>query len=162
MTEENPFELSKNKDRTNSPKRPSLVSQKKANIDNGDDFLEIDQNYWSTLKYGMYIKYIVKNEDEFKYGYIVKNGQVNTYKKKDEKIGIKLTNTLYPNAASKFYWFVSYDDISKLYIKIELSTKLMIQNMNNTINTLNINLKKITDYIKKLEERIRIMENVNT
>ena len=164
MTEDNPFELSKNKSRTNSPKRITLTPSTSSYTEkSADDFLEITTEYWETLKYGTYIKYMLINETEYKYGWIIKNQQVNTYKNKegtnDTKKGIKLTNTLFPNATNKYFWFVPYEKIDKLFIKIEVTTKLMIQNMNSTINTLNINLKKITEYIKKLDERVKLLEN---
>jgi hypothetical protein len=174
---ENPFNIDSKRGR-NSPKRIrySNVWTRPEQNDKLIGYLEISPDLWTSIKCGSHIRYVTKDNQFRTGGFILKNpfifkGETNIMKpsveigdnnlENGEKMGIRLQN--YFNTKSPDYttWIVAYDDIMKLYLKVDASIRTIVNSLENTIENININMKKITDYIKKMDDRIKKIETKN-
>lgn len=172
---ENPF-LIKPKRASNSPKRihySGVWNQTEKN-DKLIGYLEITPNLWTSIKNGSHIRYITKDGEFRTGGFILKNPF--TYNTNDtiikpnveidvsntidhNTIGIRLQNYFNKQSADYTTWVVSYNDIMKIYVKVDAVIRTVVQSLEDTIENININMKKITDYIKKLDDRLKKLES---
>jgi hypothetical protein len=74
-------------------------------------------------------------------------------------LGIRLQNSFNRQLPDYTTWVVSYDDIMKLYLKVDVSIRTVVQSLEDTIENININMRKITDYIKKMDDRLKKIES---
>ena len=171
---DNPFSID-SKRGINSPKRTrySGVWTQKEQNDKLIGYLEIAPDLWPSIKCGSHVRYITKDNQYRPGGFVLKNPF--TYKSSTdimkpsvkitdinpdvgERIGLRLQN--YFNRQSPDYttWTVDYNDIMKLYLKVDASIRTVVQSLELTIENININMKKITEYIKKMDERLKKLE----
>jgi len=177
--EENPFELTP-KHANNSPRRIKLTNVWSTNEKNSklQGYLEISPEFWPSIKHGTHIRYITSS-DEFKCGgFILKNPfyfnsssdlmkpnllkpQLDDLDEENEnnKIGVKLQNSVVKNVPNYLVWVVPYEDIKQLFIKLDASNRMILHSLETTIESTNHNMKKITEYVKKLDERIKKLES---
>ena len=175
--DENPFYI-KDRKISNSPKRTRYISTWNKSEQNEKlvGYLEISQELWPSIKGGSHIRYVTKDNEFRPGGFVLKNPF--TYKGNNtlmnpsveipgvnlepgEIVGMRLQNYFNKQSPDYTTWIVSYDDIMKLYLKVDISTRTIVQSLENTIENINVNLKKITDYIKKMDERIKKIELKN-
>ena len=168
---DNPFDLSIKKIKK-APKRLYLSTLWSENEKNEKlkNYIEVQSEFWMTIKYGSHIRYITKNE-EFKCGFVVKNPfnlkknelikdfKPSIIKSDDEKLGIKLQSLFYAKSDKKIIWTVEYVDIKKIYIKVNAETKVVLKSMEDIVQDINRNTKKIMDRIEKLDNRLLVLEN---
>lgn len=174
MTDDNPF-LIDSKRALNSPKRIRYGGTWTSTEQNDKliGYLEISPNLWPSIKNGTHVRYITKDNQFKPGGFILKNpfyykGEVNILKPSveiteinsdiDGKVGIRLQNFFNRQSPDYSTWVVSYDDIMKLYVKVDAGIRTIIQSLEDTIENININMKKMTDYIKKMDDRIKKIE----
>ena len=171
---ENPFSIDSKK-AIKSPKRirySSVWTQSEKN-NKLIGYLEISPDLWPEIKAGSHIRYITKNNEFRPGGFVMKNNVIyknsnelikpsieinNIHSEKGECIGIRLQNFFNKQSPDYTTWIVAYDDIMKLYLKVDASIRTVVQSLEDTIENININMKKISDYIKKLDERIKKIE----
>lgn len=173
LTEENLFILSP--DITDSPKRPRYTNTWSIEEQNEklQGYLEIPYIYWPNIKNSTHIRYITLDNEYKPGGFVVKNpfyfnsSDENTDLKPSiemisdnttKKIGFKLQNFFNRRSADYAIWIVAYEDIQKVYIKVDAGTHTIIQSLETTIESINLNMKKITDYIKYIDERLKKLE----
>lgn len=168
---ENPFVLTP-RHGGNSPKRVrygNVWSESEQN-EKLHGYLEIASEFWPSLKAGSHIRYITTNNEFRTGGFIVKNACV--FKSTDnlikpsvkidlgtEKIGFRLQNFFNRKSTEYLTWTVAYEDIMKLYLKIDAGVRMVVQSLEVTIESININMKKMTEYIKRMDERIKKLES---
>ena len=171
---ENPFSINP-KRANNSPKRnrySGVWTQSEKN-DKLVGYLEIAPELWPSIKCGSHVRYITKDNEFRTGGFILKNpfyykGSIDILKptveitginpEVGERIGIRLQNCFNKQSPDYTTWIVAYDDIMKLYLKVDASIRTVVQSLEDIIENININMKKITDYIKKMDERLRKLE----
>ena len=171
--ENNPFSIESKKIH-NSPKRnryPNVWSSSEQE-EKLSGYLEIQPEFWPTVKFGTHVRYITKNNDFNVGGFVLKNPfvykgdtteikpsiDIGIYPEYGDKIGIKLQNTFSKSASNYSVWVVAYEDIMKLYVKVDASIRTIVQSLETTIESVNNNMKKITDYIKRMEDRLAKLE----
>ena len=59
-----------------------------------------------------------------------------------KKVGIRLQNFFNNKSPNYITWIVAYDDIMKLYLKVDASVRTVVQSLESTIESININMKK--------------------
>ncbi len=171
--QENPF-LIDSKRAINSPKRTRYIGAwtKNEQSDKLIGYLEILPDLWPSIKCGTHIRYITKDNEFRPGGFVLKNPfyykgdsnmftpsiEINEVNNTGEKIGFRLQNFFNKQSPDYSTWVVAYDDIMKLYIKVDAITRTLIQSLDNTIESVNINMKKIADYVKKMDERVKKLE----
>ena len=120
-------------------------------------YLEVPAEYWANVKYGTHIRYFTKKDGYRPGGFVLKNPfdiQPDGVKKRC----IKLQNGFVNTAKTYQQWIVSYEDLSKIYIKPDAASLVIINSLEGAIGGLNDNIKKITNYVKSLEKRITVLE----
>lgn len=154
--DKNPFELTRKTGGTDSPKRPrySNVWTEDEQHDKLKGYLEIKPENWSTIKCGSHIRYITHDNIFRPGGFVMKNPYTFL-----DKVGMRLQNFFNRNSPEYSTWAIAYEDISKIYMKIEASSRTIVQSLEITIESINSNMKKITDYIKMLDDRIKKIES---
>jgi hypothetical protein len=160
-SDNNCFELSVKRG-GGSPKRPRYpnVWTPDEQTEKLTNYIEISSKFWTTIKYGTHIRYININGDFNHGGFVLKNPINYTSSETSTKLtGIRLQNGFNNKDKNYLSWIVAYENISKLFIKVDASIKTVIQSLELTINNVNSNIKKITDYVKYLDERIKKLEN---
>jgi hypothetical protein len=158
--DKNPFELTRKSGGTESPKRPRYGSVWTASEQNDKlyGYLEIKPENWSTIKCGSHIRYVTQDNVFRTGGFIMKNPYT-FHIENVEKIGMRLQNFFNRNSPDYSTWTIAYEDVSKIYMKIEASSRTIVQSLEITIESINNNMKKITNYIKLLDERLKKLEN---
>lgn len=172
---ENPFSID-SKRLGNSPKRfrGAGVWTQNEQTDKLIGYMEIFPELWPSIKCGSHIRYITKDNEFRPGGFVLKNpfyyksGEINNLKPtieisgirtdNNDKVGFRLQNFFNKQSPDYTTWVVDYDDIMKVYIKVDATTRTIVQSLENTIESVNINMKKITEYIKKMDERIKKLE----
>ena len=161
-----------NKRITNSPKRNRYHNVWTSNdqFEKLNGYLEIDPTLWSSIKCGSHIRYITKENEYRPGGFVLKNpfkykGESSTLTPSIEisdneygKVGFRLQNFFNKNSPDYTTWIVDYDNIMKVYLKVDAPIRAVISSLEQTIESVNTNMKKITTYIKKMDERIKKIE----
>lgn len=163
---DNPFEITKKK-YSNSPKRkyyPTSWTPKEQN-EKLIGYLEIPSHLWSTIKCGSHIRYVTRDNEFRTGGFVMKNPvsikDENGMKPsiETENMGMRLQNFFNRKSPDYTTWLISYNDTLKIYLKVDASIQIIVQSLENTIENININMKKITDHIKNMDDKIRRLEN---
>jgi len=172
-TENNPFNIDSKRAR-NSPKRNRYSNVWTQSEQNNKllGYLEISPNLWTSIKCGSHIRYITKDNEYKPGGFIMKNpflykDEIKLIKPSIEienddeykKMGFRLQNSFNRKSPDYITWLVPYDDIMKIYLKVDASIRIIVNSLENTIENININMRKITDYIKKMDEKIKKIES---
>lgn len=171
----NPFDIDP-KRAQDSPKRNrySTVWSQSEQDSKLVGYLEIPPELWPTIKCGSHIRYISKDNEFRTGGFIIKN-PYNYHDETDplikpnieistitnvtgERIGMRLQNSFNNKSPNYATWVIAYEDIKKIYLKVDASIRTIVQSLDNTIENINTNLKKITEYIKKMDDRIKKLE----
>ena len=170
---DNPFSLSASK-LNDSPKR-KRYSNIWSNSEQNEKlvgYLEIIPTLWPSIKCGSHIRYITKDNEFRTGGFVLKNHfsykgedtvlkpniEITDVKNEHGKVGFRLQNYFNKQSPDYTTWVVAYDDIMRVFLKIDVSIRTIVQSLENTIENINVNMKKITDYIKKMDERIKKIE----
>lgn len=173
---DNPFSIDSKRIR-NSPKRnryPNVWSQSEQS-DKLIGYLEIQPELWPSIKCGSHIRYITKNNEFKNGGIIMKNPytykgdsdalkpsiDIGIYPEYGDKVGFKLQNTFTRQSADYTVWVIAYDDLMKVYVKVDAVIRTIVLSLETTIDNINTNMKKITDYIKKMDDKISKLEQKN-
>lgn len=167
---DNPFSIV-HKRNIQSPKRikPISVWSEEEILNKLQGYLEINNDLWGCIKYGSHIRYINKN-NEFKGGGFVLKNPINLNKQNndEDKKAFLLQSSFNKSDNNYLTWFIQYSDIKKLYLKVDASIRLIVHSLELTIDSVNNNMKKISQYIKKidtkyveLEDRIQKLEKNN-
>jgi len=171
---DNPFIIDAKKP-YNSPKRNrySNVWTEYEQTDKLNGYLEIAPDLWPFLKGGSHIRYITKNNEFKPGGFILKNpfeyiGETDMFKPSisinnstdnpGKITGFRLQNYFNKQSPNYTTWVVAYDNIMKVYLKVDPGIRTVVQSLELTIENININMKKITEYIKKIDERLKKIE----
>lgn len=172
---DNPFFINSKKI-SNSPKRTRYSNVWTSNEQNEKliGYLEIQPHLWSSIKCGSHIRYVNKNNEYKPGGFVLKNpfiflnNENNILKpsieindinyESNEKVGFRLQNGFNRQSPTYETWVIAYDDIMKVYLKVDASIRTVVQSLENTIESINTNMKKLTDYIKKMDERLKKIE----
>jgi hypothetical protein len=135
-------------------------------------YMEIPIEFWSFIKAGTYIKYINSN-DEFKQGGIVIKNPVKLKEKEtlikpevnfdddnnlEYKSAMMLKSMIFKPNTTPIIWTMKYEEFKKIYIKIDAALNVIIHKLDSTIESVNLNMKKISTYINKLESRLSKLE----
>jgi hypothetical protein len=185
----NPFSISHKKN-ISSPRRksPSSVWSEEDINSKLQGYLEISDDLWTNVKYGSHIRYINKN-NEFKTGGFVLKNPIELNKQSDSgkdaskdagkdaskdagkdagkdtsiesKPAFLLQSNFDKSSSNYLTWFVQYSDIKKLYLKVDASVRLLVSSLELTIDGVNNNMKKISQYIKKIDARVSALEDYN-
>lgn len=173
-SDSNPFDID-SKRVSNSPKRTRYH-----NVWTSDEqtekligYLEIPPDLWTSIKCGSHIRYITKDNEYKPGGFVLKNpfkykGENTEIKPSieisnadvnfGEQIGFRLHNFFNKKSPEYTTWVVSYDDIMKVYLKVDAPVRTIINSLEQTIESVNNNMKKITSYIKKMDDRLKKLE----
>lgn len=171
---DNPFSIDAKRG-GNSPKRTrySGVWTQSEQNDKLIGYLEIPPDLWPSIKCGSHIRYITKDNEFRPGGFVLKNpfsykGSVDILKPSveitginpevGERVGFRLQNYFNKQSPDYTTWTVAYDDIMKLYLKVDASIRTVVQSLENTIESVNINMRKITEYVKRMDERLKKLE----
>jgi len=123
-------------------------------------YLEVPQIYWSNIRYGTHIRYYTKKDGFRPGGFVLKN-PFDVQTEETKKRCIKLQNGFNTTIKTYQQWFIAYDDLSKIYMKPDASSLVIINSLEDAIEGLNGNIKKITSYVKSLEKRLSTLEKSN-
>jgi hypothetical protein len=156
-----------------SPRRPKFTNVWTSDEQNKkiQGYLEVPPEFWPSIKYGTHIRYITTSGDFKPGGFILKNpikvGENDGLMKPtvnneniniEGKIGCRLQNSFAKKTKEYLAWNIAYEDIKQIYIKMDASTRTIVQSLEITIDSINNNMKKITEYINKMDERIKKIE----
>lgn len=155
---QNPFEL---KARNDGPEieHVSKVWTDEEQAEKLSGYLEVQPEFWAQIKYGIHLRYFTKAEGYRPGGFVLRNPFDITPKgSADEKRFIKLQNGFNDKLRGYAQWIVAYEDISKIYIKPDASSLVIINMLETSVKSLNENIRKIAEYCKKFETRITALE----
>jgi hypothetical protein len=154
----NPFDL---ESRDGGPERPH-GSRVRTDEDIANDlagYLEVLPQYWEHIKYGTHIRYKTK-EGAFRIGgYVMNNPFV--YKDKtsgSERKCIRLQNGFNSKLKSYKAWLVPIDDTSQIWMMPDAGTLMLLSNLENSVKLLNENIRKVAEYVKGIEVRLKTLE----
>ena len=156
----NPFIL--NQKQGNGPKTPHLakVLTQKEQEEKLIGYLEINRENWPQTKYGTHIRYYTKNGDFRTGGFILKNPLEAVHPEtKVVKTYFKIHNGFNHAAKGYYQWVVSYDELSRVYMKPDASVLMTVRSLESAVAGLNENIRKLVRHAKLLEERIEKLES---
>ena len=154
----NPFILSQKNGQKNQVLTKVLSTKEQEEKLNG--YLEIESQNWIQIKYGTHIRYYTKSGEFRTGGFVVKNPlETVNPDSKIIKIYIKLQNGFNKTLKGYYEWIISYDEISKIYSKLNANELTTIKSLENAVIGLNENIRKLVKHAKSLESRIDKLES---
>jgi hypothetical protein len=159
----------------NSPRRPrfSNIWTESEQNEKLQGYIEIAPELWSSIKCNSHIRYITIDNIFKTGGLVLKNPTTikpnfenkivpSVIKSTEEgQVGIRLHSSFNRKDPNYITWFVSYESIKKMYLKVDASIRTVVKSLEITIESVNNNMKKITEYVRKLDERVKKLESIN-
>ena len=155
MVDDNPFDLSKE---TFYPSKTWTKEEQKERL---RGYLEIDPEYWPSIRVGSHIRYYTK-DGEFKPGGFVEKNPFDTkvHGTAEEKRFIKLKNGFF-NSDKKFVsWITCYEKIDKIFLKIDAGSMQLTSAIKSIAENINMNNEYIKGFMVDLDKRIKKLERL--
>ena len=106
------------------------------------------------------MRYDVKSGEFRTGGFVVKNPLETVHPEtKAIKVFIKLQNGFNPKIKGYYQWVISYDEISKIFIKPDAGVLTTVKTLEAVVAGLNENIRKLVKHAKSLEDRIEKLES---
>ena len=154
----NPFLLNQKNGQKNTPLTKILTQKEQEEKISG--YLEIDRQNWPQIKYGTHMRYYTKNGEFRTGGFVVKNPvEAVNPDTKVIKNYIKLQNGFNNKLKGYYQWVISYDEMSKIYIKLDAGILTTIKSLETAVMGLNENIRKLVKHAKYLEDRLEKLES---
>jgi hypothetical protein len=158
----NPFTLDKSVvagSKNNKAKIPAKSWTNNEIKEKLEGYLEIKDIYWDKIKHSTHVRYITKNGEFKPGGFVLKNPFDTKPKGSDvEKRFIKLQNGFNINQTGYAQWIVAYEDIDKLFMKVDAGILICMEILEASVKGLNENDSKLAEYLKRMDARVKTLE----
>ncbi len=113
-------------------------------------YREVKKDEYDSIKYGSHVRY-VRTDGIFRCGGFV---TVNPIKSNDNKYYIRLRSDIRTRNKNTIHWLVPYDDIDKLYTKINPEYEIIRSELATIVSYNKMCFTKIIDKINRLNNKI--------
>lgn len=125
-------------------------------------YLEVPPAYWELVRAGTHMRYFTKAEGFRPGGFVEQNPVGRAAKDADAGAELKkvmrLRNGFNDKAPGYASWAVAYDDLDKVFVKLEAGALALLQILESAITKLNENIRRIAEHSKQLERRLTKLE----
>ena len=142
-----------------APRPPPTEEEQREKL---QGYVVVPKQHWPNISYNTHVRYTETSErgGVFRTGGFVLKNPFDTKVKGGpvEKRFIKLQNNFNKTTRDHKEWIVAYEDIEYLYVKakaVELTLQSELQKIARTTAS---NNKKIMEYIRKIDERLKALE----
>jgi hypothetical protein len=123
-------------------------------------YAEVPREYWPDIRANSHIRYYDAAGAFHPGGFVVTNPY--DYRPRgeaDARRCLRLKSAIAKAPGRKFFmWVVPYDEVSRLYYRLEFGALLLSHSIRVSTDVMNANLKKIAQYVRRLDERVTALE----
>ena len=122
-------------------------------------YLEIPPEHWDQIRYGTHVRYYTKADGFRSGGFVLRNPfDVAAGDGGPVKRSIKLQTGFVAAAPGYVQWQAAYEDITKIFVKPDAATLVMMDGLEASVRGLNANIRKLLSYSEGLERRLAQLE----
>jgi hypothetical protein len=159
---DNPFDLTKKKtaglQNVNYKSRTYTEEEKAALL---EGYVSIPSKFWPHIRLGTHMRYETKDGLFRVGGYVVKNPASITPAATGVPTRVFRLQNNYGQkygGAGNIVWPVTYDNTAAVYVQPDATALVVQELLKEAVSGLNVNIKKLADYSKKLERRLEELE----
>jgi hypothetical protein len=156
--DKNPFDL---KGRKIGPERiykDKVYTEAEQQV-NLTGYIEVPPQYWTNIKYASHIQYYTHSSGYHPGGFVLRNYQdIVDISTGQEKRIMRLQSSFLEKHRNYQSWILEYQDIAKIFVKADALTLVLYDMIENTIKSVNTNIKKLAEHSKKIEARLAALE----
>lgn len=152
----NPFDLAA-RAAADAPNRhqPARVWTPEEQAEKLDGYIEIDPEFWDTIRYGTHMRYYLKTGEYRSGGFVLKNPFDTTPANENREVRyIKLQNNFDAKAPGYMQWTVAYDKIGRIFIKPDAGVLMVMRSLERAVEKINKNTQKLAEVAKQHETKI--------
>lgn len=121
-------------------------------------YLEVAPEFWAHIRVGQHVRYFTKEHGFRPGGFIQQNPFDTKTKDGPEKRFFKIQNGFNDKVRGYASWLVAYEDTSRMLIKLDTASLILMQMQEAIAVRANENIRKITEFVKKLDGRVAALE----
>lgn len=122
-------------------------------------YVKVAERLWPDVRFGTYVRYIGRDGELRNGGFVVKNPfDTKPRGSAAEKRFMKLQNSFDKTSPRYSSWVVAYEDIEFLYAKADAVEQTTRDDLRDTIDTLNRNIRTLASRAKKQDGRLTRLE----
>lgn len=117
-------------------------------------YIEVPREFWEQLRYGSHIRYYTAEGEYRPGGFVVKCPTELGGGKK----GLRIQNGFDKKAQGYFAWAVGFPEVSRIFVKPDAGTLVVLANVEAVVKGLNENIRRIVDFVRSLEVRVSALD----